>query len=590
MKTQPQAEPVKYRWHIPAIDPEARKALREALGISRIGAQVLLNRKVSRADAARAFLAAPLTGLHDPFLFRDMRRAVARVERAISANEAITVYGDYDVDGVSGASLLRAFFADIGYPVASYIPDRFADGYGLNADRVADLAAAGTRLIITTDNGTSAHRAIDRAAGLGVDVIVTDHHEVSGPLPAAYALLNPHRQDATYPEKGLCGVGVAFKLCHAVLIGRGEATAEAIPERLMPLLDLVALGTVADVAPLTGENRALVRHGLKLLTDEARPGIKALKEVAGLAGQQVGAGQVGFHLGPRINAGGRVADAGRGVDLLIGTDPDAAMAAARDLDNANRERRAIEADILEQVIDRIDAMDTLPNCIVMADPGWHAGVLGIIASRVVERTQRPCFLIAIGDDGLGKGSGRSIPALHLFDALGDCEDLLLGYGGHMAAAGLSIEADQVPALAERLDAAVGRRLSPDDYRLHLKLDASARLPEINGDLLAEFERMAPFGPGNPEPVLLLPGVVPRWPKIVGENHLKMTLSHPDYPGSRLEAIAFGCADWLGERVCEGVPIDLAGTLSVNRWNGRETIQLRVRDMRAVAAMTAEVGG
>jgi len=336
------------------------------------------------------------------------------------------------------------------------------------------------------------------------------------------------------------------------------------------------------VAPLTGENRALVRRGLQLLSDEARPGVKALKEVAGLAGQQVGSGQVGFHLGPRINAGGRVAHAGRGVDLLIGRDAAAALAAARDLDDANRERRAIETDILEQVIAQIDAMTALPNCIVLADRGWHPGVLGIIASRVVERTHRPCFLIGIDAAGVGKGSGRSIPALNLFVTMGDCADLLLGYGGHMAAAGLSIEASQVAPLAERLDAAVGRRLQPDDYRLRLKLDASARLSEIHDGLLAEFARIAPFGPGNQEPVLLLPGVVPRWPKIVGEKHLKMTLTHPNSPGVRLEAIAFGCADWFGTLVREGLPVDLVGTVSLNRWNGRETVQLRVRDLRPVA--------
>ncbi|MBI5137801.1 MAG: single-stranded-DNA-specific exonuclease RecJ [Nitrospirae bacterium] len=582
MVTQPQAQPIRFRWRVPPIDPAARRALREALGVSRIAAQVLLNRGLVEPAAARAFLAAGDAALHDPFRFRDMRRAVERVERAIAAGEAITVYGDYDVDGISGAALLSEFFAMIGYPVGTFVPDRFADGYGLNPERVADLARAGTRLIITTDNGTSAHQAVERAGALGVDVIVTDHHEVSGPLPPAYAVLNPHRHDGTYPEKGLCGVGVAFKLCHAILIRRGEATADALPPRLMPLLDLVALGTVADVAPLTGENRVLVRHGLELLSAERRPGVGALKAVAGLAGQPVGAGQVGFHLGPRINAGGRVADGGQGVALLTTRDPERALAAARYLDQANQERRAIEADILEDVLARIQAGGEPGHCIVLAAEGWHAGVLGIIASRVVERYHRPCILIALDGGGTGKGSGRSIPALHLFDALSACADLLLGFGGHMAAAGVTVEASQVAALAARLDGEVGRRLAPDDFRPQLRLDASARLDEIHQGLLDEFARIAPFGPGNPEPVLLLPGVVPERVRPVGNGHIKLTLAQPDAPGRRLEAIAFGAADWLGGAIAEGVPVDLAGSVTANRWQGRDTIQLRVRDLRARA--------
>jgi len=422
---------------------------------------------------------------------------------------------------------------------------------------------------------------VERANSLGVDVIVTDHHEVSGTLPAAYAVLNPHRPDGTYPYKGLCGVGVALKLCHGILIGRGEAQPETLPERLLPLLDLVALGTVADVAPLTGENRGLVRRGLKLLSDPVRPGVAALKEVAGMAGEAVGAGQVGFHLGPRINAGGRVADGGRGVTLLTCTDPTEAMAAAKDLDAANRERRGIEATILEEVVETLDNTDTLPNCIVLASPDWHAGVLGIIASRVVERYHRPCILIALGKNGVGKGSGRSLPALHLFDALNECEDLLLGYGGHMAAAGVRIEATQVDALAARLDTVVGRSLTPEDYQLQLKLDASIKVHEANHTLLDEFARIAPFGPGNPEPVLLFSGVVPQGARLVGKDHLKLTLTDPNCPGSRLAAIAFGCADWLGSLIQDGVPVDLAGTLSVNRWQGREPVQLRVSDVRPV---------
>jgi single-stranded-DNA-specific exonuclease len=587
MPAKPQAEPLRYRWEVPRIDPDARAALRQALGVSRIAAQALMNRGLSDPAAAAAFLDPRPGRLHDPFAFRDMHKAVDRIERAIAAGEGIAVYGDYDVDGVSGASLLAEFFDSIGVKVTVRIPDRFADGYGLTAAAVERLAGEGSRLVITADNGTSSHAAVARAAELGVDVIVTDHHEVRGELPKALAVLNPHRPDATYPERRLCGVGVAFKLCHAVLAARGEAPPTGLPERLAPLLDLVALGTVADVASLTGENRVLVRRGLELLSQEARPGIAALKEVAGLAGQEVGAGQVGFHLGPRINAGGRVADAGQGVRLLRTRDRAEADEAARYLDAANRERRAIEAKVLREVERRIAAESlSTRSCIVLADPAWHAGVLGIIASRVVERYHRPCVLIAtdaggVGGvgEGIGKGSGRSVPTLHLFEALVECEDLLLGYGGHTVAAGLTVEAGKIPELAERLDRVAARRLGPEGFHPSLRLDASARVADVTRGLVEELARLAPFGAGNPEPVLLLAGVLPIRPRIVGEGHLGLTLGGAEGAGGQLAAIAFGGGDWLGAEVREGVALDVAGTVSIHHWRGRETVQMRVRDIR-----------
>ncbi|MDH4229047.1 MAG: single-stranded-DNA-specific exonuclease RecJ [Nitrospirota bacterium] len=587
MGPQPQEQPLKYRWEIPAIDPEKRRALREVLGLSRISAQVLLNRGVGTPEAAGRFLDPASGTLHDPYLFRDMTRAVERLDRALEAGEPIAVYGDYDVDGISGATLLAEFFAGLGHPVRVVIPDRFADGYGLSGDWVERLAADGVTLIVTTDNGTTAHAAVARAVELGVDVIITDHHEVRGALPPAYALLNPHRPDATYPEKRLCGVGVALKLCHGLLVRRGAAQRDQLPPSLLPLLDLVALGTVADMAPLTGENRMLVRAGLQLLSRGERPGVAALKEVAGLTGQRIGAGQVGFHLGPRINAGGRVADAGEGVTLLTTRDPEVARDMARSLDRANQERRRVEARITEEVVERIEAENLgRRNCIVLGSPEWHPGVLGIIASRVVERYHRPSLLIGIGSGGVGKGSGRSIPGLHLFDALGRCEDLLLGYGGHMYAAGITLEMGQVEALGQRLDEVVGRMVKPDAFRLALRLDASARLTEVNRELTGEFERLAPFGPGNPEPLLLLERVVPVRPQVVGNGHLRMTLTRADASGVRLSAMAFGCGDWYDGAVTEGKPVDLVGSVSINHWQGRETLQFRVRDLRPVPGVVS----
>jgi single-stranded-DNA-specific exonuclease len=585
MPPKPQAEPLRYRWEVPTIDPDARAALRKALGVSRITAQALLNRGLSDPARAARFLDPGPDLLHDPFAFRDMHKAVDRIERAAAAGEGIAVYGDYDVDGVSGASLLGEFFESVGIRARVRIPDRFADGYGLTAAAVERLAGEGARVVVTADNGTSSHAAVARAAELGVDVIVTDHHEVRGEVPKALAVLNPHRPDATYPERRLCGVGVAFKLCHALLAGRGEAPSTGLPERLAPLLDLVALGTVADVASLTGENRVLVRRGLELLSKEARPGIAALKEVAGLGGQDIGAGQVGFHLGPRINAGGRVADANQGVRLLRTRDRAEADEAARYLDAANRERRAIEAKVLREVERRIAAEGlTSRSCIVLADPEWHAGVLGIIASRVVERYHRPCVLIAMDDAaGVGKGSGRSGAALHLFEALVECEDLLLGYGGHTVAAGLTVEARNVPELALRLDRVAARRIGPEGFRPALRLDASAKVADVDRGLVEELARLAPFGAGNPEPVLVLQGVVPIRPRIVGEGHLALNLGSAlggaEGAGAQLAAIAFGGGDWLGAEVREGVPLDVAGTVSIHRWRGRETVQMRVRDIR-----------
>lgn len=368
-------------------------------------------------------------------------------------------------------------------------------------------------------------------------------------------------------------------------MGRGQAEAEVLPEVLEPLLDLFALGTVADMAPLRGENRPLVRRGLALLSREARPGVVALKKVAGLAGQPVGAGQVGFHLGPRINAGGRVAEGSQGVRLLRAQDPQVAQQAADYLDDANQQRRAIESDTLEEVFGLLDE-GPVADCIVLASPDWHAGVLGIIASRVVERYHRPCLLIALAENGVGKGSGRSVPGLHLFDALAECTDLMLGYGGHMYAAGVTVEAAQVTALAERLAQVVSARMTTDRFRLPLKLDASARVAEVGRPLLDEFERLAPFGMGNPEPVLLLKGVVPLQPQRVGQDHLRMTLCDAAAPHVRLPAIGFGCGDWLGDLIKEGQPVDIAGTINLNRWQGRETVQFRIKDACRVVSAPA----
>ena len=572
------------RWQERPCDADVVAALAQGLGIRRTTARVLANRKVTSIEAARRFLTPSAADLHDPFLMNGMDRAVDRIERAIARGERVLIAGDYDVDGVTSTALYLELFGWLGAPLLYRIPHRLTEGYGLTEAGVHAAREQGVTLLITADCGTTAHAPIELASSFGIDVIVTDHHEPQGRLPQAYAVLNPHIPDSTYPAKELCAVGIAFKVTQA-LLGRHRSLA-GIDARLDSVLDLVALGTIADVAPLRGENRYLVAQGLRVLSAGRRIGVAALKEVCGIDRKPVDAGMVGFQLGPRINAVGRLAAAHAGVTLLTTRDPQVAAAAARELDAANKERRRIEEEMLAGAIARVEREVPLDRArsIVLADESWHPGVVGIIASRVVDRWHLPTVVIAVGPDGRGKGSGRSIAGFHLTRALEECRTCFEGFGGHAAAAGLTIRHDRIAAFRERFDAIVASSLSRDDARPILPLDDELDLADLTFPLLSEFARLAPVGMGNAEPLLTSRALAPRSARIVGNNHLKLQVRHAG--AVTFDVIGFGLGHLLP---ADTTPIDLAYSARVETWQGQDRIQLRLRDLRPSNTSRSGVG-
>jgi single-stranded-DNA-specific exonuclease len=562
------------RWQQRPHNSEVVTALVHGLGIRPTTARILAGRKIDSVDAARRFLSPSAADLHDPFLLTGMDRAIDRIERAIGANERIMIAGDYDVDGVTATALYLELFSWLGVRVIYRIPHRLTEGYGLTEAGVHAARDQGVSLLITADCGTTAHAPIELANALGIDVIVTDHHEPQDRMPPAYALLNPHVPGSAYPEKVLCAAGIAFKVAQA-LLGRRRSL-PGIDARLASVLDLVALGTVADVAPLRGENRYLVVEGLRALSAGRRVGVAALKEICGVGRKPVDAGTVGFQLGPRINAAGRLAAAHPGVILLTTTDSDIAMNAARELDAANLERRRIEEAMLDGAVAKVEREIVLDRArsIVVADQAWHPGVIGIIASRVVDRWHRPTIVIAIGPDGRAKGSGRSIPGFHLTRALEECRSLFEGFGGHAAAAGLTIRAERIPAFRDRFEAVVTATLAPEAAQPILALDDEVGLAEVTFPLVGELATLAPFGVGNPEPLLTTRGCAPRGARIVGNNHLKLLVRHST--AATFDAIGFGLGHLLPS---DPGPVDLAYSARVETWQGQDRIQLRLKDLR-----------
>ncbi len=563
-------------------DPELAARLAIDMDLHPVTARILAGRGYNTAESARSFLESTAETLRDPLELDDMVPARDRLVRAVERNEKIVFYGDYDVDGITGTSIYLDYFRKVGADAGYYIPPRLEEGYGLNAPAISRLAAAGTRVLVTADNGTTAVREIALAKSLGIDVIVTDHHEVPPVLPDAYAIVNPNRPDSRYPFKGLCGAALAYKLTrafHDAWRTTGHSAPSVVPE---DYLDLVTLGTVADVSPILGENRYLVREGLAMLSEARRPGIRALKDVAKLDKTAVTTGTVGFTLAPRINAGGRIATANEGVRLLTTDSPEEARALALVLDERNRERRRLEAEIqsdAQEMIER-DVDLATAKAIVLASPKWHSGIIGIVASRIVDSYYLPAVVISIRPDGIGKGSARSIPPFHLYEGLTKCADLMEAFGGHKYAAGLTIQADRIPAFRERLNGIVAAALSKDDFFPKLRIDARIEPEDVSRRLLRELESLGPFGVGNPEPTLSLAGMRPQFPKIVGNNHLKMRVSRGPH---QFDVIGFRMGHFYTQDLINGRPMDLAFTPKVERWpavGGEERLQLRLKDMRA----------
>ncbi|HEX5747824.1 MAG TPA: single-stranded-DNA-specific exonuclease RecJ [Archangium sp.] len=569
------------RWLMPEVPQEQAAALAAELGLHPLSARVLVHRGLRTPEAASAFLSDRLADLPDPFRMKGMAAAVDRLFRAIREKEHITLYGDYDVDGVCSTSLLNLFLRELGVRPATYIPHRLDEGYGLNLQAVEKIAADGTRVLVTLDCGVTSVAEISRARDLGLDVVVVDHHTVPPTLPPAVAVLNPHQPGCEYPTKHLCAAGVAFNLCMGLrkkLREDGWFATRKEPN-LKALMDLVAMATVADVVPLTGANRILVHHGLQELSSGRRYGVRALKEVAGLeADSPVTAGQVGYRLGPRINAAGRLHDASLGLQLLCSETLEAARSLAQVLDRANAERQGIESGILTEALAQAEERAEHARGFVLYSEGWHPGVIGIVASRVVERFHRPTVMVGV-KDGVGKGSARSIEGFHLYDALSGCADLLARFGGHKHAAGLTIEARHLPALRESFERIARQRLTPEDLIPRCKVDAVVGVKELDERAVEALQKLGPFGQGNPEPVLVLrhqvarPRVLPH--KSGGAGHLKLALV--DAPS--VDAIGFGMADRLA--LTEG-PVDLAFQASFDTFRGQRRLSLKLKDLRIAA--------
>src|SRR5574341_84648 len=579
------------KWVLVQSDAVAVSRLSDDVGVHPVIASLLVNRGIDDPVVARSFLSSELTALSSPGVFLHMERAVRRIREAIARRERIVVYGDYDVDGVSGSALLFLVLTGLGASVECYIPDRMTEGYGLNSRAIESIAASGAKLLITVDCGITAAREAAGARSCGLDLIITDHHEsvalhgtpsrASAPaLPDALAVLHPavlHPDvaDRTREQVGvLTGVGVAFKLAQALL------ELEPADERLGQYLELVTLGTVADVGRITGENRILVKHGLAALSSSAmpeRPGIAALKKAAGLNGKKITSGTVGFTLAPRINASGRMARADAAFRLLTTSSSEEASGLALALENANRERQSVE----ERITGDARALCGRPDAdaagsFVLASKEWHPGVIGIVASRIAEEFYRPAALISV-KDGVGKGSARSIPGFDLYAGLAECADLLAGFGGHKYAAGFTIAEDNIPAFRERLSSVVRGRMGPEGFVRTLRIDGPVKLGELTLPLMGELERLGPFGVGNPEPRLGARGLTVVSARTVGSNHLTMKVRQEN--GVLFDAIAFNRAGLLGGTIREQARIAAVFTPRLTSWNGTTGIELDIKDIK-----------
>jgi single-stranded-DNA-specific exonuclease len=536
---------------------------------------VLASRGITAAPDAKRFLRPRLDQLHDPDTLADGARAAERIARAVRAGEVILVHGDYDVDGICAAALYTRWLRFLGAKVVPFAPHRMRDGYDFSASGLAVARGVGAKLIVTADCGTVAHETVRAASEQGIDVIVTDHHTVGAALPEATAVVNPRRSDCGYPEKDLCGTGVAYKLCQLVGRAFGADSAE-----LDAYLDLVALATVADLVPLVGENRVFVAYGLRRLAASRLAGVRALLRVAGVGADEVNAGKVGFVLAPRINAAGRIGEAADALRLLLTDDEAEAQALAEALEHTNRARQEEDGRTLDEALALLET-EYDPDAhfgVVLAAEGWHPGVIGIVASRVVEQIHRPVVLVALDGDK-GRGSARSIPGFHLYEALSECAGLLRRFGGHRQAAGMDLARESVADFRIAFNGAARARLSADHLRPVLRPDIEIDLGVVDRSLVHWLSYLGPHGVGNPGPLFVTRNVRLDRPRAVGEGHLKAALTTG---GGRLDAIGFHMAGEHGPDTIAGKPYDALFRLELNEWQGVERPQAKLVDLRPLA--------
>jgi single-stranded-DNA-specific exonuclease len=565
------------RWMIRDVDGRQAERLASALGVSTVVAGLLASRGCGDEAAARKFLHPSLDQLLDPGLMLGMAEAVERILRAIERGEPILVYGDYDVDGTTGTVVLRKALRLLGARTGYHIPHRFTEGYGVKQPALEQALADGYGLVISVDCGIRAHEPLQWARAQGLDVIITDHHQPDAEegSPPAFAVLNPNQRGCTYPDKNLAGVGVAFKLAHALLSARGR-------ESLVPgFLKMVAIGTVADVAPLVGENRVIVALGLADLPQATNPGLRALMEVAGCGdGRGLRTTDLGFRIGPRINAAGRMDAARVVVELFEATEVAEARRLARQLEERNRERQIVQSQIVRLALAEFeaerDALGSSHVAVIVGDD-WHRGVIGIAASKLADRLNRPCVVISL-DNEVGHGSARSIEAYHLLNGLTECADLFEDFGGHSHAAGLAIKREHIAEFRRRLNEHAARCLCVDDLLPSLRIDAELEAGALTLALAEELRLLDPYGAGNPEPVFMTRGLrILSAPRVMKERHLKLMVAGAD--NRPLEAVWWDGVEQSGQTLQPGMSIELAYTLEPNTWQGQTRLQLCVKDMR-----------
>lgn len=569
-------EQLRKRWILKQADQSFVARCCDDLGISAFLARMMALRGLAEIGSAKSYLSSSLhADLPSPFLMADMDAAARRLVRAIQRSESISLWGDYDVDGTTGAAVLVSFLRELGVQPVFYVPHRIEEGYGLNLEGLRRLKGRGVGLVVTVDCGISNLAEVAAAREIGLDIIIVDHHQPPEELPPAAAIVNPHRKDCAFPDKGLCAAGLAFYLAIALRARLREAgwfAGSAEPD-LRRQLDIVTLGTIADMVPLKGVNRTLIKRGLRELGTSKRPGVVALKQVARLAPGRITAGHVGFQLGPRINAAGRMDDALKVVELLTTDSLDEALQIAQELDTHNRERRTMEARVLDYALAQAEsALERTAYSLVLSGSGWHPGVLGIVASRLVEKFHRPTIVLGL-QDGAAKGSGRSIRGFHMVEGLRRCARLLEKFGGHEYAGGLSLKAENVPEFVQTFDNVARETLSAEALVPFLEIDAQLSFSQIGVPLMREIDVLKPFGVGNPEPLFMSRGVE------VCERKDFATGARFRFKEANCQicGVAFGIGENFAGRA--GARVDLVYRLGENEWNGNSTVELKVIDSR-----------
>ena len=569
---------VEKNWVIKSQGSEAEVlALSRSLGVSKVLSNLLVQRGITTFDAAKAFFRPELSQLHDPFLMKDMDVAVERIMAAVASEEGVLVYGDYDVDGTTAVALMYSFLKDHLKNIDYYIPNRYSEGYGVSAKGIDYAAERGHRMIIALDCGIKAVEKVAYARSKGIDFIICDHHNPADQMPDAVAVLDPKRLDCNYPYKELSGCGVGFKLIQALATRMGIDF-----EEITHFLDLVVVSIASDIVPINGENRVMAFHGLQKLTDSPRTGLKAIKEVASFSNKAITIEDIVFKIGPRLNAAGRMESGNTAVELLVSNDPDHAMAISKNINSINIERRDVDTTITRQAVEMIQRDKFLQEqkSTVLYNPEWHKGVIGIVASRLMEHYYRPTVILTMSD-GLATGSARSVNGFDVYQAIEACSDLLENFGGHKYAAGLTMKVSNIKKFTRRFEEYIGENIHQDQLIPVVEIDTELQLAEIDDKFVSVLNQFHPFGPENNAPVFLTENVSDNgMGKRVGTegDHLRMNLVQEENPFKVFTAIAFQKGKMF-DRICEGMSFDICYSVEENEYRGRKSTQLNIRDLK-----------